>query len=239
MTHDSDFKQVVTTWLPPLAGVALFVLFLFLASWQLDRAAEKEELSALFTDAAPVARLDEISEPLLYQPVTVTGHYLPTRQVLLDNIIQGGQLGYYVVTPFVAEPDGRVLLVNRGWLPRNADEGGLPEIDVGAERREIAARIGRLPRVALRSEQPFAAGEDWPRIAVYPDVDDISAAIAREVSEPVLLLSPDAPDGFLRSWQPAVKGPMMHYGYAFQWSALALTVLIILGWQTRKRMRNE
>lgn len=239
MTHDIDFKQVVTTWLPPLAGVALIAMFLSLASWQLDRAAEKKELSDLFTDVAPVTRLEELSEPRLYQPVTVTGRYLPTRQVLLDNIIQGGRLGYYVVTPFVAEPDGRLLLVNRGWVPKLASDGNLPTVDVGAGRREITARVGRLPRVALRSEQPFGAGEDWPRVAVYPDADDISRAIARNISEPVLLLAPGVPDGFLRNWQPAEKGLMMHYGYAFQWSALALTVLIILVWHTGKRLRND
>ncbi len=239
MSAIPDFKQIVTTWLPPLAGIGLIALFVSLAAWQLERAAEKEALSALFTDAAPVARLDDVADPTLFQPVTTTGRYLSAQQVLIDNIIKNGQLGYYVITPFVTEPGGRVLLVNRGWLPKGAQNAGLPAVIVGAERRTITARIGRLPRVALRPDAAFADNTGWPRVAVYPDVADIAQVLARDITGPVLLLAPGMPDGYLRDWQPPDKGSMMHYGYAFQWSALAVTVLIILVWQLRKRMQHE
>lgn len=234
-----DFKQIVTTWLPPLAGIGLIALFVSLAAWQLERAAEKKEMSALFADAAPVAELDEISAPELFQPLTATGTYLPDRQVLIDNIIKNSQVGYYVITPFVAEPDGRLLLVNRGWVSKQAYGEDLPPVNVDGERRTLVARVGRLPRVALRPDAAFTDDSGWPRVAIYPNLADVEQALAREVSEPVLLLAPGMPDGYLRNWQPAEKGPMMHYGYAFQWSALALTVLVIMIWQFRKRTRNE
>ncbi|MGB5580494.1 MAG: SURF1 family protein [Woeseia sp.] len=235
----TDFKQIVTNWLPPLAGIGLIALFVSLANWQLDRAAEKVALALLFTDSAESQPLAEIANPALFQPVEVTGHFLPERQVLIDNIINNGVVGYNVITAFAAEPDGRVLLVNRGWVSKEAYGDALPVIAVDDGRRRFVARVGRLPRVALRSGPAFAGAEEWPRIAVYPRLEDVAAATGYAIEPPVLLLSPEAPDGFLRDWQPEQKGPMMHYGYAFQWSALALTVLIILVWQLRKQKRNE
>lgn len=234
-----DFAQIVTRWLPSLAGIGLIALFVSLASWQLDRAAEKKALSSLFSDSAATQPLAAIETPLLFQAVEVRGHYLPERQVLIDNIINNGRVGYNVITPFRAEADGRILLVNRGWLAKEAQGTELPDIDVDAERRSIAARVGRLPRVALRSGPAFAGAATWPRVAVFPVIADIASATGYSLAEPVLLLSATADDGFHRDWQPDQKGPMMHYGYAFQWSALALTVLVILVWQLRKRTRNE
>lgn len=230
-----DPKSQLARWLPPLAGLALIVLFASLAKWQLDRAAEKEALAALFAteaDAVPLAGLDD---PQLYRPVTARGRYLPDRQILIDNIVRDARVGVYVVTPFATDRAG-LLLVNRGWLPKPAG-GELPDVAVGGDFREIRARVGRLPRVALPPEQSFSGSEDWPRVAVYPDLADVARELGRDVAEPVLLLAPEMADGYRRDWQPAVSGPSTHYGYAFQWSALAVTVAVILGWQLRRRFR--
>ncbi|MBT8084669.1 MAG: SURF1 family protein [Woeseia sp.] len=236
---EADFKQFVTTWLPPLAGVGLIAMFISLASWQLDRAAQKEALVALFSDSAAPQRLSEIAIPQLFQPVLVSGEYLPERQVLIDNIINNGRVGYNVITPFKSEPAGEVLLVNRGWLAKETAGDSLPPIAVDTGRRTIAARVGRLPRVAVRPGAAFAETEGWPRVAVYPRLEDVASVTGFAIQPPVLLLSAAADDGFVRDWQPAQQGPMKHYGYAFQWSALALTVLVVLLWQLGKRVRNE
>eukprot|EP00545_Synedropsis_sp_CCMP1620_P007898 CAMPEP_0119011770 /NCGR_PEP_ID=MMETSP1176-20130426/5879_1 /TAXON_ID=265551 /ORGANISM="Synedropsis recta cf, Strain CCMP1620" /LENGTH=229 /DNA_ID=CAMNT_0006964633 /DNA_START=45 /DNA_END=731 /DNA_ORIENTATION=+ len=39
--------------------------------------------------------------------------------------MSSGPQGYYVITPFESSV-GRTLLVNRGWIPRNFLEGGMP-----------------------------------------------------------------------------------------------------------------
>ncbi|MDZ7645308.1 MAG: SURF1 family protein [Woeseiaceae bacterium] len=234
----ADIRRTATDWLPPLAGVAFIVLFVSLASWQLDRAAEKEATAALFDPDAPHIELRPADEPALYEPVRVTGRYLPDRQFLIDNIVRNGRLGYYVITPFAARPDGRLLLVNRGWIGRDRGAGALPAIGVGAGDRTLRARVGRLPRVALRPDEAIAADQGWPKLAVYPRIDDLAAALDRDISEPVLLLAPEADDGFLRAWQPPDDGATMHYGYAFQWSAMAAAVLVILVWHLRRRFRH-
>lgn len=234
----TDPKSLAYRWLPPVAAVFLIVLFVSLASWQLDRAAEKEALASLFDNTGSPVTFVSSRDFELYQPVAASGRYLPGRQILIDNIVQGGQLGYYVITPFETVTGGPLLLVNRGFVRRN-QSGGLPAVDVGSESRDISGRIGRLPRVAVRPGEAFEGDQGWPKTAVYPRREDIAAVLGRDIAAPVLLLAPDADDGFIRQWQPEQKGPMMHYGYAFQWSALALTVLVLLIWQLRKRYRND
>lgn len=235
--QQNDVKRIVTAWLPPVAGVALIVLFVSLANWQLERAAEKEALAALFEpDATPVAW--RAGEPYtLFTPLTVSGRYLAGQQLLIDNIIENGRVGYYVITPFETT-GGRLLLVNRGWLSKEQWGERLPLIDVDDGERTIAARAGRLPRVGLRPDIAIEDGQDWPKRAVYPRLVDIETELGRDLSMPLLLLDPAAADGFARNWAPPATGSRMHYGYAFQWSALALTVLVILGWQMRKRIRE-
>lgn len=234
----SDLKQSVTAWVPPLAGVVLILLFVSLANWQLERAAEKEALAALFDAGTTTVPLENEPRPALYQPLTVSGRYLPGDQVLIDNIIRDGRVGYYVLTPFVSR-DGRLLLVNRGWVSKERYGDALPPIDVGDELRTLEVRAGRLPRVALRPDAAFDDTESRPLVAVFPEFGDIERALGRDLDEPLLLLSPGEADGYLRDWQPRQSGATTHYGYAFQWSALALTVLVILVWQLRKRMRND
>jgi len=50
-----------------------------------------------------------------------------------------------------------------------------------------------------------------------------------------LLMDPNISYGFIRDWQPVVMKPEKHLGYAFQWFALAGTLMIIfIGVNVRK-----
>ncbi|MGH8224509.1 MAG: SURF1 family cytochrome oxidase biogenesis protein, partial [Woeseiaceae bacterium] len=73
---------------------------------------------------------------------------------------------------------------------------------------------------------------------VYPTGDELAAALGAELRSFVLLLDAAEPSGFLRDWQPREAGPMRHYGYAFQWFAMAVTVAGILGWRFLRRPRR-
>ena len=171
--------------------------------------------------------------------MTTSGRYLSEQQFLIDNIVINGRVGYFVITPLELSGSNEVVLVNRGWIARSRENDVLPAIAVSTEVRDITARIGRLPRVALRPERAVRSGQDWPKVAVYPQLADLAAELGRPVAGTVLLLAPEADAGYLRNWRPPEKGSMMHYGYAFQWSALALTVLVILIYQLRKKFRHE
>jgi surfeit locus 1 family protein len=195
--------------LPLLAGLALIALFVRLGFWQLERAAEKIELQAAFDDPADTVPVSKGLQPEPFLPIRASGHYI-SRQVLIDNAIVDARLGYYVISPFRVAGLDALLLVNRGWIARSGQQGALPEVPVSDEIVEIAGKAGHLPRVGVRPGEAFAEHTGWPRVAVFPDRDEIAAELGQPLLPFVLLLDADQPAGFLRQWQPPQTGPSRH-----------------------------
>jgi len=227
-------SESVRRWLPPLAGLIFIVLFSWLGLWQLDRAQQKNDLVALFEDDAPYSRLKNDMPVEIFQRIELLGQFRNDRQVLIDNIVVGGRVGYYVVSPFRHAPDAPLLIVNRGWVEKSQLRA-LPDVSVTDEFMSVRGRVGRLPRVGIRPGEAFEGSKDWPRVAVYPTLDELAKELDSELLPFVLLLSPDAEDGYVRRWQPPQSGPMMHYGYAFQWFVMALAVFVLLILNYRKK----
>ncbi len=225
---------------PPIAGTIFVAVFASLGLWQLDRAAEKNALLGMFEGETPYARVSDFTSLSEFARVQTDGQFLPDRQILVDNIIREGRSGYYVITPFKLNNREPLLLVNRGWTPKEmtANEPP-PELSLMTNRRTVRGLVGRLPRVAIRPGEAFKGSENWPRVAVYPRPDEVATALDEKLLPIVLLLAPEEPDGFVRSWQPNISGPMTHYGYAVQWFAMAATVIVLLFWHLKKRRRRE
>ena len=225
-------------YLPIAAGLAFIGAFVSLGLWQLDRAAEKTALLELFEGGGGYVEPPNFSSLEAFDRIEIPGRYRSDRQVLIDNIPKDGRLGYYVITPFEPATNDPLLLVNRGWVAKGRDIGDLPDLQVGDEFTGVTGLVGHLPRVAIRPGEAFAEHGEWPRVALYPTVDEVAAELGEAVLPIVLLLAPEAPDGFVRDWQPNVSGPMTHYSYAFQWFAMATAVVVLLGWHFRKRARQ-
>lgn len=234
-------SEPLRRYVPPVAGLVFILLFSWAGVWQLDRAQQKNELVALFEDNAPYSRLHNDMPVEIFQRIESLGQYKSARQVLIDNIVMAGRVGYYVITSFQLAPDAPLLIVNRGWIAKE-QLNTLPDIGVTDEFITVRGRVGRLPRVGIRPGEAFegrGAGVDsWPRVAVYPTLDELAQELDAELVPFVLLLSPDADDGYARQWQPPQSGPMMHYGYAFQWFVMALAVFGLLVWNFRKKQRS-
>jgi len=228
-----DISRLVQRILPPLAGIGLAIAFASLGYWQVQRAAEKRDVELLFEGNAPYTQLSNLSAPTLYRPIEAHGRYLP-EQVLIDNIVRNSRIGYFVIAALEMAPDEPLLLVNRGWFARPDREEEQPDLALDGEWRTVHGRVGYLPRVGIRSGEAFANPGDWPRVAVYPNVDEVAAQLGRPVRPFVMLLDPDEPGGFARDWRPQQAGPMRHYGYAVQWFALCLTVIALAVWHYRR-----
>ena len=210
-----------------------------LGVWQLDRAAEKRALLELFERGGGYTEPSNFDSLEAFDRIEVYGRYQPDRQILIENIPQDGRLGYYVITPFEPSTNDPLLLVNRGWVPKDIQSGALPDLSLDTGFGPVQGLVGRLPRVAIRPGEAFAEHGDWPRVALYPTPDEIAAELGAAVLPVVLLLGQDAEHGFVRRWQPNVSGPMTHYSYAFQWFAMAAAVAGLLGWHWRKRVVDD
>ena len=230
--------------LPTLAMLPLLGLLLWLGHWQWTRAGEKQALLDTWAarSLAPPVPLPRAAAVLpRYLRVAATGRYANGHQVLLDNQTHGGQAGYRVLTPLLMT-DGTVVMVERGWvaLPGNAREQ-LPDVAVGGELRTVVGRLEpfRQAGLSMASPPPNPVRDGAPVVMNYPSAAAVATAIGRPVYPAVLRLHTGAEDALLVEHGPALEfGPERHLGYAIQWWALALTLVLLWGWTALKPRRG-
>lgn len=214
-----------------LLTLALLIMLISLGRWQLQRADEKRALYASFSAGNDTTRtIDARTQPLpRYQHVEARGHYDGSRQVLIDNMFDGEQVGYFVITPFALDGGGW-LLVNRGWVPLGKSRADKPSIPVADDPRRIRGRADHLPAAGIQMGQRAALKPPYPVVAGFPSHDEL-AQLLREAqwsaATDVVLLDPAEVDGYARHWAPPGFPPLRHIGYAVQWFALAAALLVI------------
>ncbi len=221
--------------LPFIVGGGFVALFISAGFWQLDRRGEKLALEAAFASSAGFTSYASGNEVRPFERLEVRGRYLGERQVVLDNMIVGGRVGHFILTPLETGDDEPLLIVNRGFVPMR--ESGIAQADVAvaAEPREVRGRVGRLPRPGYRMGAAIPEVSSWPVHAVYPVYEDLEVTLGRAVQPFVLLLDADEQDGYTREWQPDGVGPGRHLAYAVQWFAMALVLSGLLVLHARKR----
>ncbi|HHI76615.1 MAG TPA: SURF1 family protein [Gammaproteobacteria bacterium] len=230
---------------PSLGFVALLTLLLSLAAWQWQRAGEKQALidgREAHRQAAPLDLGRELPDPELdrFRPAVATGRYLTDQQWLLDNRLYRGQPGYHVFSLFRTR-EGRLLLVNRGWISMGESREFLPELPLPEGRVRIGGHLDRPESVGLvLGEPPY---DSIARRVRLQSLDVQALARARGLNLPALtlVLDPQAPGALQYDWQPAAGiGPEKHLGYAVQWLALATALVIIyVGVNTRRIEHDE
>lgn len=108
-----------------VVGIALFLGFIALGTWQVQRRAWKLALIERVEQrvhAAPVALPPSPEWPQVsvasheYLPVTAQGLWLPEKTVLAQALTELGS-GFWVMTPLQLA-DGTQVVVNRGFVPQ-------------------------------------------------------------------------------------------------------------------------
>ena len=229
-----------------LAALAVALLTARLGYWQLSRAAEKNSLQAAIGQQAlqPVlgALPNEVqpAQTWHHRRVQLQGRWSSAHTVYLDNRQMNGRPGFFVVTPLVLA-DGRAVLVQRGWLPRDVNERTrIDDVPAPAGEVRIEGRIAPPPARLFEFE-----GADTGRIRQNLPID----ALARETGlrlTPLSVLQTGPvtpPDKLLRDWPAPASGVAKHYGYAFQWFGLSALVVILYVWfqliQPRRAHRTD
>lgn len=228
-------KEQILGWIPYVIGVILVVQFAGLGVWQVSRGLEKGAEQQAFNSQAGFTTWSDGMEVRSFQKLKATGHFESARQVLLENIIINSRLGDYVLTPLRVSENAPLLLINRGWIERGPSDLGLEYLALPSIRVTVRGRAGSLPRAGYRMGEAIPADGDWPKLAVYPTLDEVAAALGEPVQPFVLLLDPEDELGFFRHWAPEEMGPGRHYAYALQWFAMGIVLAGLLGWNYRKR----
>ena len=214
-----------------LLTIVMIALLISLGRWQLRRAEEKRILFDSFAAGTDAAQPIDLSTPRVrrYRHIEVGGRYDETRQILIDNMVHGERAGYFVITPF-ALSGGGWLLVNRGWVPLGASRAVLPSIPVPGNTRNLRGRADNMPSPGIQLGTKAALAPPYPVVAGFPSHDDIARLLqisSWTSAADLVLLDPGEPDGYVRDWTPPGFPPMRHIGYAVQWFALSLTLLVI------------
>lgn len=198
-----------------------------LSLWQWDRghqkaAIEESRLHAGLTQARTISNLDLDNLPLA-EHLVLQGKWLNDHTVLQDNQTRQGRPGVHVWTAFQLV-SLQTIMVNRGWVEIPPDRSVGIEIPPVAD---VAARgvLRQLPRAGI-STQNNCERKILARLN-YPDENDIRCALGLDVVPALMLLDADVEDAFIRQWQRFEMPPAKHYAYAFQWAALAVTILIL------------
>lgn len=246
-------------WLILAAALAAAALTARLGVWQLDRARQKIELQSRIEGRTALAPLPASAlahsaadaAEQQFRRITLRGRWLAEHTIYLDNRQMDGRVGFYVVTPLLLAP-GDAVLVQRGWVPRNAlDRSALPPVTTGAGEWQLSGRIAPPP------SRLYELGSDpGGRIRQNLDLDAFAreAGVAlrplslqqTEAARPLAMAAEDsstpaspADDGLLRQWPATTVDVGKHHGYAFQWFALSALITGLYVWfqliQPRRR----
>lgn len=206
----------------------LVLLFIRLGFWQLHRAHEKERIiqseqkqaNRTATEWTPKGKW-----PAQFQKISVKGRFLPYL-FLLDNQHHEHQFGYNVISPLVLA-NKQILLIDRGWVPGDVTRQSLPDVKTPDEEVHLSGQT------YYPSEKKFYLGplleKKQDKIAVIEllDSETISHFLHKSVYPFIIRLDKKEANGFVREWHIIALSPQRHYGYAFQWFAMAFVIATI------------
>ena len=208
-----------------------------LGVWQLDRAAQKQSLLDQVTVRSQSTRvsleslLPQLREnsysDLRFQPVALSGVYLPDASILIENQVVNKNVGYKVITPF--KPDGLDvwIMVERGWVAAGVSRSDLPSISTPEGQVTLSGRLNFPPAKPPLWREGFPVNEGivWQ----YLPINDYARQFEVEVLPLMVELAPDNPGSrdLVVRWQ-AINDEWVakHKGYAFQWFAMALAFTV-------------
>lgn len=238
-------RRAAVVLVATLAGVLLTSR---LGLWQLDRAAQKEALEASLASRGaqpPLVQRDlafdaHEADEQSYRRIRLHGRWLADRTVFLDNRQMNGHPGFYVVTPLLLEAPRDAVLVQRGWVPRNMqDRTALPPIKTPTGEVDVDGIVapppGRLFEFSHESAGTIRQNLD---LAAFSAETGMSL---RPLSVQQADSASTAGDGLLREWPHPAVDVQRHYGYAFQWFAMATLMAGLYVWfqLVRPRLRRH
>lgn len=240
-----------------LVGIALFLGFMALGTWQVQRRAWKlaliervdQRVHSAPVPVPPPAQWPQIDAARYeYLPVAATGRWLADRTVLAQATTELGA-GFWVMTP-LQQADGTQVLVNRGFVPQDQRARWLPGGDAlaGADAGVAGSapltvqgllRLSEPGGSLLRANDPgaqrwysrdvaaIAADRQLPRAA--PFFIDAGLPAARQPPQAIGEGTVASAGPWPRTGLTVIRFPNSHLVYALTWYGLALMV-VGAGW---------
>jgi|HubBroStandDraft_6_1064221.scaffolds.fasta_scaffold78528_3 surfeit locus 1 family protein len=216
---------------PTLFTIPALIILVGLGSWQVQRLHWKEGLIAQrdrMVAAPPIAPPQTLAEAEQnqFRHVADDGVLLNDKEIFLAAASEGGGSGYQVLTP-LQEPDGRIIFVNRGFIPLELKD----PVKRAAGEPSGAVHIAGLLRVPPAEKPTFFLPNNRPDLDLWFWVDLPAMANAAGVGDaaPFYIDADKAPNpgGWPKGGVTNLELPNDHLQYAITWFSLAIALVVI------------
>ena len=233
MTIDPQLSTQGFQWQPNrgllLLSLCLLPLLLMLGFWQLDRAEEKQRILNHYNmnqQAAPATIADLSAQAdLQYRGAWLEGELDSSRRLILDNRVKSGRPGYEILEPLTIDGFEQKILVNRGWVPASMDRAVLPEVEVMQGQIQLRGYFYQsLDGYRLDDGIGLVAG--WPARVGWVSANRANSLFGEAFLPYQLRLDQDSPAALQTGWSTVSVQPAKHTGYAVQWFAMALVLIV-------------
>jgi surfeit locus 1 family protein len=237
---------------PALLVLAAFSVLIALGNWQVRRLAWKEDLVARATERpnGPIEPLPPASNWTdfniaegEYRPYRAVGHFRHDKEALVFTSLPNpkgsfGGPGYWIVTPFVLN-DGGTVLVNRGFVPQGRHQA--------AERPEPRNDGDETTTGLMRPNEPhnFLLPENDPEKNIFFARNIEELAAAKKLAGPIapftldLVAAETPPGGLPQAGETRISFPNNHLQYAVTWYGLAAALAAVSAAFFWRRWKGE
>lgn len=225
-------------------AIVFAILCVFLSDWQFSRNAERSEQLELVADnydKVPVPIGDVIGRDGAFDPadewlpVTLQGEYVEQGEVLARNRAHGGTAAFEVLAPFRLD-DGRIFIVNRGWLRPGSTQpvpDAVPAPPQGPAEVTVRLRPSELlPPSGRSAPEGQVPTIHLPSVAEMTGDDTITSAYGLLATETPAAERPFSPD-------PPSADPGPHLSYAIQWILFAIMGFVFIGYVIRSEIKHS
>lgn len=208
----------------------MFPLLVTLGFWQLDRADEKQRIVEQYrtNQQAPPATVATLNaeDSLQYRSAWLKGQLDAERRLILDNRVKNGRPGYEILEPLTVVGLDKTILVNRGWVPASLDRTQLPQVEPVIGEVQLRGSLYQTLG-GYRLDDGIGLVKQWPARVGWVSAARAETLFGETFFAYQLRLDQDSAGALQTGWPTVAVQPAKHTGYAVQWFAMALVLIIM------------
>lgn len=225
--------RIGINWRVCVFALFFFPLLVYLGFWQLQRADEKRTIQQLVEQqqVLPPQSIEKLlvdieeGQTVLYRRVQAKGFFDQEHYWLIENRTHRGRNGFHVVVPLYL-PSGQTVLINRGWVAGTGYREQLPEVLTPRTAVVVKGRLIKPSVNQLLLDETKSKGA-WPRVILQIDMDIMSTELGKALVPLIMQIDAENVNALQVNWVVLNTPVSKHLGYAYQWFAMALALLVL------------
>lgn len=225
---------------PTICTVPTLAVLIGLGMWQLERFEWKRGLidqRAAALTASPIDFNDQQLAEIDFVKVRILGRFRHADEIHLVAPPRRGRSGYHIVTPFESARSSTLILVDRGWVPKDLKQPDTRRAGQVSGEQIVVGFARRPPPPGWFTPNNQPEGNVW----YWVDIETI--AQQRVIDLQRVIVEADAtpnPGGHPIGGQTRFALTNNHLGYAITWFGLAVGLIAIyIAFHRRNRNRVD